>query len=46
MAQLGNKQNSGLNGEWATHVRRKTKRITSGKRRAKSKRIILRELNS
>lgn len=32
----GNKQNSAINGEWATHVRKRTgdKRITSGKRRA------------
>jgi hypothetical protein len=35
MAQVGNKLNSALNGEWAKHVRRDRKKITSGKRRAK-----------
>jgi hypothetical protein len=30
----GNKQNSFLNGEWATHVRSKMKRLTSRLRRA------------
>jgi hypothetical protein len=33
----GNKQNAGLNGEWAAHVRRWGKRMTAGLRRAKDK---------
>lgn len=33
----GNKQNSALNGEWAAHVRKDGKKITSGLRRAKIK---------
>jgi hypothetical protein len=40
MAQVGNKQNSILNGEWAMHVRGWYKRYTSGKRREKDKQII------
>ena len=40
MAQIGNKQNSILNGEWAFHVRRKWKRLTSKKRRLASKKEI------
>ncbi len=38
--RVGNKENSKLNGEWAGHVRGKIKKVTSGKRRAKSKEII------
>jgi hypothetical protein len=38
--RIGNKQNSILNGEWAGHVRRFMKRITSGKRRMQDKSII------
>lgn len=38
----GHKQNSGLNGEWAKHVRRAWKRATSRIRRAREK-IIIRE---
>jgi hypothetical protein len=38
--RIGNKQNSILNGEWAGHVRRFMKRITSGKRRMEDKEII------
>lgn len=41
---LGNKQNSILNGEWAKHVRRFGKKLTSGIRRARSKDIIRKEL--
>lgn len=33
----GNKQNSALNGEWAAHVKKGFKKITSGLRRAKIK---------
>ncbi|HEY8781041.1 MAG TPA: hypothetical protein VIM16_05470 [Mucilaginibacter sp.] len=40
MAQVGNKQNSILNGEWAKHVRRWYKRHTSGRRREEDKQII------
>lgn len=46
MAQIGNKQNSILNGEWAKHVRGKWKKITSSIRRSKQKQIILNELNN
>jgi hypothetical protein len=42
--RVGNKQNSFLNGEWAGHVRGKFKKITSGIRRAVSKKIIINEL--
>jgi len=41
--RVGNKENSALNGEWAGHVRGKTKKITSGKRRAKSNEIVKKE---
>jgi len=44
MAQIGNKQNSFLNGEWAKHVRRKEKKHTSGIRRIIDKLIIRNEL--
>jgi hypothetical protein len=40
MAQIGSKQNSSLNGEWAKHVRAWYKRYTSGRRREKDKQII------
>lgn len=40
----GNKQNSALNGEWAAHVRRSYKKVTSGKRRSKDKELIYNEL--
>jgi hypothetical protein len=43
--RVGNKQNSFLNGEWAGHVRRSFKKITSGIRRAVSKKIIKKELD-
>ena len=39
----GHKQNSGLNGEWAKHVRKPLKKITSGLRRNKQKIIIKKE---
>jgi len=42
--RVGNKQNSFLNGEWAGHVRGNFKKITSGIRRAVSKKIIINEL--
>lgn len=38
--RVGNKQNSILNGEWAGHVRKYGKKITSGKRRMKDKELI------
>lgn len=41
----GNKQNSFLNGEWASHVRRWFKKYTSGRRRSNDKKIIKKELN-
>lgn len=37
--RVGNKQNAVLNGEWAGHVRRSWKKLTSGIRRNESKRI-------
>jgi hypothetical protein len=40
MAQIGNKQNSNLNGEWAKHVRWWLKRRTAGRRRENDKQII------
>ncbi len=47
MAQIGNAENSKLNGEWAKHVRKrnKMKRFTSKKRRAIAKKIILNNSN-
>ncbi len=44
MAQVGNKTNSFLNGEWARHVRRFGKQMTSGLRRLDAKKIIRKEL--
>jgi len=44
MAQIGNKQNSFLNGEWAAHVREWWKRSTSKARRLADKKIIRDEL--
>jgi hypothetical protein len=40
----GNKQNAGLNGEYAKHAR-DLKKTTSGKRRAKSKIVIKEKLD-
>lgn len=40
MAQIGNKQNSFLNGEWAKHVRRYAKKLTSKKRRSLNKIVL------
>lgn len=40
MKQVGNAENSKLNGEWAKHVRRGSKKSTSGKRRVNDKKII------
>ena len=42
--RVGNKKNSALNGEWAGHVRKDGKRMTSGLRRAESKTITISEL--
>ena len=42
--RVGNKQNAGLNGEWAGHVRKWGKRFTAGIRRMKSKLIVRKEL--
>ena len=41
----GNKKNSGLNGEWATHVRKDGKKATAGLRRAESKRITRKKMD-
>lgn len=38
--RVGNKQNAALNGEYAGHVRKDGKKITSGKRRTQDKKII------
>lgn len=43
MAQIGNRINSGINGEWAAHVRSFGKRLTAGLRRLESKKIIREE---
>ena len=43
--RVGNKQNSYLNGEWAGHVRKYGKKITSGIRRMFDKKIIKEELD-
>ncbi len=40
MMKPGNKQNAGLNGEWARHVRAKGKKITSGLRRIRDRKLI------
>lgn len=42
MAQLGNKKNAQLNGEWGKHVRRRDgmKRVTSSRRRIQDKEVI------
>jgi len=40
----GNKQNAGLNGEWAKHVRKWGKKFTASIRRTRNKRIIRDEL--
>ncbi len=45
MAQIGNKINSVLNGEWAKHVRCWGKRETAGIRRMEGKEVIRHELN-
>jgi hypothetical protein len=44
--RVGHAANSKLNGEWAKHVRKKSgcKKVTSGLRRAESKRIIYQEV--
>lgn len=45
MAQIGNKQNAALNGEWGSHVRKRDggKKVTSRKRRTQQ-RAQIREL--
>jgi hypothetical protein len=40
----GNKKNSGLNGEWARHVRKGGKKATAGLRRSESKNITRKKL--
>lgn len=42
--RVGHAANSKLNGEWAGHVRRWMKKVTSGKRRIKDKQIIRKEI--
>ena len=44
--RTGNKKNSFLNGEWAGHVRRYLKKITSGKRRAEDRKLLRKELDA
>lgn len=41
----GNKQNAGLNGEWASHMRRWGKFFTAKLRRTVDKKIIKKEVN-
>ncbi len=45
MAQIGNKLNSFLNGEWCRHARSGGKQEAAGARRMEGKEIILHELN-
>lgn len=45
MAQIGNKLNCQLNGNWGKHTKKGEKRITSKKRRKQDARIIKDELN-
>lgn len=47
MAQIGNKSNAQLNGEWGKHVRKRDggKKITSSRRRMIEKEIIRNELD-
>lgn len=40
----GNKKNSGLNGEWAKHVRKDGKKSTAGLRRTENKKTIRKDL--
>jgi len=40
----GNKKNSALNGEWATHVRKDGKKATAGLRRLEDKKELREEL--
>lgn len=42
--RVGNKRNSVLNGEWAGHVRKWMKRVTSGIRRQDDKKVIRKEI--
>ena len=44
--RTGNKKNSFLNGEWADHVQRSMKKITSGKRRAEDRKLLKKELEA
>ena len=44
MMRKGNKQNSLLNGEWASHVKKKMKKFTSRLRRQNDQKIIREEL--
>lgn len=41
----GNKQNSGLNEQWASHVRRFLKKLTAHKRRLSGQKEIRTQLN-
>jgi len=43
--RVGNKINSGLNGEWAKHVRGLMKKMTSSIRRNENKRVIGEEID-
>jgi hypothetical protein len=42
--KLGHADNAKLNGEWGGHAKKWMKRITSGRRRARDKRIIREEM--
>lgn len=46
MAQIGNKQNSFINGEWAKHVRRSGKKITAHLRRQLLKRDTQKQIKN
>lgn len=43
MAQIGNKINAGLNGEWGAHVRPFLKRVTASRRRLQGMAVVREE---
>ena len=45
MAQIGNKQNSTINGEWGAHICKGRKRATAKVRRAMGKKLISTVIN-
>jgi|GEM_PF-2489735 len=43
--RVGNSANAKINREWGAHVRRRGKKITSGKRRIQEKQLVRNELS-